>query len=67
MLARNKTPLSRQPLLGPLGRHGFPPLSGNPAFAYFVAAEALPSAQALRVNPDSVVAAHALDYWLTEE
>jgi asparagine synthase (glutamine-hydrolysing) len=67
VLARNKTPLSRQPLLGPLGQHGFPTLSGNPAFAHFVAAEALPPAQALPVNPDSVVAAHALDYWLTGE
>jgi asparagine synthase (glutamine-hydrolysing) len=67
VLLRNKSPLARQPLLGPLGRHGFPPLSGNPAFAHFVAAHALPSTQALPVNPDSVVAAHALDYWLTEE
>jgi asparagine synthase (glutamine-hydrolysing) len=67
VLSRNKSPLARQPLLESLGRHGLPPLSGNPAFAHFVAAGALPSAQALPVNPDSVVAAHALDYWLTGE
>jgi asparagine synthase (glutamine-hydrolysing) len=67
VLARNKSPLPRQPLLGPLRQHGFPPLSGNPAFAHFVVVGALPPPQALPVNPDSVVAAHALDYWLVQE
>lgn len=67
VLTRNKSPLARQPLLGPLGEQGFPPLSGRPAFAHYVAAAALPPRQSLPVNPDSVVAAHALDYWLAQE
>ena len=67
VLARNKSPLARQPLLGPLGEHGFPPLSGSAAFTGYVVVDALPPRQSLPVNPDKVVAAHALDYWLAQE
>jgi len=67
VLARNKSPMVRNPLLGPLGKHGFAPLSGGKAFRRYVDPDRLPPPQSLPAHLDGVIAAHALDYWLAEE
>jgi asparagine synthase (glutamine-hydrolysing) len=67
VLARDKAPLAVQPLQGPLGTHGLPPLSDSDALAQFVVSNRLPPTQPMPANLDGVVAAHALDYWLAQE
>lgn len=65
VLSRDKTPLVDQPLRAPLMKHGFPPLSGAPAFERYVQLKALPRHYSPTDHLDRVIFAHALDYWLS--
>jgi asparagine synthase (glutamine-hydrolysing) len=66
VLRRKKTPLKGQPQRRAMSRHDFPPLSDNDALDEYVLRGALPSKADMPSHTDSVIAVHALDYWLTQ-